>query len=177
VALFSIEHLATQKRIFEGKIINLRVDTLAHPHGLTTEREIGEHKGGAVIAALPSAGSIILVKQYRYSVDEELIELPAGRIESGEEPLAAARRELREETGYRAFHWQELARFYSAPGFCTELLHLWQATELEFVGKRLDEDEATDVMVLALDEAWNLVVNGKVRDAKTVAALGLLSTR
>jgi ADP-ribose pyrophosphatase len=174
LALLTREHTVGTKKLYDGYIINLRLDELQMPDGRTTTREVVEHNGGVVIIAQPSPDEIILIRQYRYTVDEELIEFPAGRIEKGEDPFPCAQRELIEETGYKAQKWQELARMYSAPGFCNEMLYLYLACDLSFVGKNLDEDEETEVVVLRKSEAWQLVLDGKVRDAKTIAGIGLI---
>ena len=172
LALVTREHCIGSERIYDGHVINLRVDKLCLPNGRTMIREVVEHNGGVVIIAKPSPDEIILIKQYRYTVDEELIEFPAGRIEKGEDPFVCAKRELIEETGFNAGQWEEALRFYSAPGFCNEILYLYVATELTEVGKNLDEDEETEVCVMRISEAWKLVLEGKVRDAKTIAGIG-----
>lgn len=171
--LFTREHKVASKRIWDGHIINLRVDELDN-EGSKTTREVIEHNGGVVIAGVTAEDKVILIKQYRYSLDKELIELPAGRIEMGENPAHAAIRELTEETGYRAENWKELARMYTAPGFCNEILYVYLATELQHVGKNLDYDEETEVLELTLAEAWKLVTEGIIEDAKTIAGLGLI---
>lgn len=173
MALYTRQDRETTKRIYEGAIINLREDKLKNPHG-SCIRAVVEHNGGVFIACQPEPDKVILIKQYRYSIDEELIELPAGRIEKGEQPLPCAQRELIEETGYKAAKWQELSRMFTAPGFCDELLYLYLATDVTFVGKNLDHDEETEVLILPVKEAWQLVLDGQVRDAKTIAGLGLL---
>lgn len=161
-------------RLFEGGIVNFRVDTVKLPGGASAVREVVEHSGGVVIACRPKPDQIILIRQYRYSIDDDLIELPAGRIEHGEDPLLAAQRELEEETGYRAKQWNELSRMYSAPGFCNEVLYLYEAADIEFVGTNPDADEEIEVLQLEIAEAWRLVQQEKVQDAKTIAGLGLL---
>jgi ADP-ribose pyrophosphatase len=173
VPLFTVQHKTSSERIYEGEIINLRVDTLQQG-GKKVKREVVEHNGGVVILCQPQPDQCVLIKQYRYSVDEELIEFPAGRIEKGEEPLLAARRELTEETGYTAHEWQVLPPFYTAPGFCNEMLYLYRATNVELGPKNLDEDEETEVLLLPVVEAWGLVRAAKVRDAKTVAGICFL---
>jgi ADP-ribose pyrophosphatase len=172
--VFKVAHKVDSKRIYEGDIVNFRVDTVKLDDGKVTTREVVEHTGGVVIACQPTPNEVVLIKQYRYSVDEDLLELPAGRIEKGEEPLTTAKRELTEETGYLAQEWRELARMYTAPGFCNEMLYLFHASDVEIVSKNLDEDEETEVMVLLIADAWQLVLDGKVRDAKTIAGVGLL---
>lgn len=160
--------------IFRGRIFRVRVDSVKRPAGGEMNLEVVEHDGGVVIACKPSPDEILLIKQYRYAIDEELIELPAGRLNQGEDRLEAAKRELTEETGYRANQWQELPAMFSAPGFCSELLTCYLATDIEWVGKNLDEDEWTDVFTVSRKEAWQLVLDGKVRDAKTIAVLGVV---
>jgi ADP-ribose pyrophosphatase len=177
LTLYTHKNKIDSALLYEGRIINLRVDKLRDETGSISVREIVEHNGGVVIACEPEPNHIILIKQYRYPIDEELIELPAGRIERGEPPLPAAQRELIEETGYQARKWQELARMYSAPGFCNELLYLYHATDTAHVGKKLDEDEETEVLILPFKEAWQLVISNKVHDAKTIAGLGILVNR
>lgn len=172
--LFTRENTVESNLVYEGGIINLRVDKLKLGDGKLAIREVVEHNGGVVIACMPREGHVVIIRQYRYSIDGDLLELPAGRIERGENPLPAAQRELTEETGYRAKHWKELSQMYTAPGFCNEILYLYLATDVEFVGKSLDEDEETEVIELSIDDAWKLVLNGAVRDAKTAAGLGML---
>ncbi len=117
---------------------------------------------------------IVLVKQYRYSIDRDLIELPAGRLEKDEIPLEAAKRELREETGYLASQWVDLCKMYSAPGFCDELLHVYRADQVTLGDKAPDHDEETEVIVMPVIEAWQKVLKGQICDAKTIAGLAML---
>jgi ADP-ribose pyrophosphatase len=174
VPVFKVANKVESKRIYEGDIVNFRVDTVRLENGQETTRELVEHNGGVVIACQPNEDEVVLIRQYRYSVDEDLLELPAGRIEIGEQPLHAGQRELTEETGYRARDWRELSRMYTAPGFCNEMLYLFHASNVEIVSKDLDDDEETEVIVLKIEDAWQLVLDGKVRDAKTVAGVGML---
>ncbi len=174
MVLVTRENSVESKRLFDGYIISLRQDKLKLPDDTIVTREIVEHNGGVVIACQPQPDQIILIRQYRYPIDKEILELPAGRIEVGEDPLICAKRELTEETGFKAQGWQEMARFYSAPGFCNELLYLYKASSIEFEGKRLDIDEETEVLVFPLEEAWSLCLSGKIQDAKTIAGLALL---
>jgi len=171
VTLFTLRDRIKTERIHDGHIINLRIDTLQVEDGTTVLREVIEHNGGVVIAAQTAEHELLFVQQYRYSLDQTIIELPAGRIEKGEDPFLAAQRELIEETGFRASQWRTLTSLYSAPGFCDEVLHLYHASDLAFEGKKLDMDEETDVVKLSVDEAWSMVESGAIRDAKTVAGI------
>jgi ADP-ribose pyrophosphatase len=173
VALYTHQHTVESKRIYEGEIVNFRVDLLKQ-NGKEVTREVVEHNGGVVIVCQPSATEIVLIKQYRYSVDEVLYEFPAGRIEKGEDPLPAAKRELTEETAYVASEWKELSRFYTAPGFCNEMLYMYLASDVKLAEKDLDEDEETDVIVMSIKDAWKLLGSGAVKDAKTVAGISML---
>ena len=174
MALFTRENTVSSKQIFAGQVVSLRVDQLLSPGGQSFCREVVEHNGGVVIACQPEPDKVILIRQYRYTIDMDLLELPAGRLEAGEEPLLAAQRELLEETGYAARRWEPLASMYSTPGFSNELLYLFRAEGITFQGKALDEDEETEVMIMGVDEAWQLILNGKVSDAKTIAGIALL---
>lgn len=173
MTLFTTEHKTSSKRIFDGVILNLRLDTL-EDGGKTVTREIVEHNGGVVIIAQPSENEVILIKQYRYTFDRYILEFPAGRIEKGEDPLPAAQRELIEETGFNAQNWQDLGVLLSAPGFCTEKLYMYRASGLNFQGKELDDDEETEVIVLPVEEARALLMAEDIKDAKTLAGLFLL---
>ncbi len=174
MVLFTTKHVLQTRRVYEGDIISLRVDNLQTDEGSRATREVVEHNGGVVIACQPNQTDVLLVRQYRYSIDCELIELPAGRIELGEEPLLAAQRELVEETGYQAEEWSRIAAMVSAPGFCNEMLYLYRAEKVHFVGKQLDDDEETEVLSPTLEEAWRMVLSGEINDAKTIAGLALL---
>ncbi len=174
MVLFTKDYKRDSKRIYEGHVFNVRVDELRHPNGAETIREVVEHNGGVVIVGQPAPDKVLLIRQYRYSVDEDLLELPAGRIEKDEDPFLAAKRELTEETGFEAESWHHLPKMYSAPGFCSEMLYMYLASSLTFKGKNLDHDEETDVVELTLNEAWELVLTGKIRDAKTIAGLSLV---
>lgn len=174
--LFTRAHLVGSQKIWDGTIFDLRVDTLKTPAGAEATREVIEHNGGVVIAGITAESKVLLVRQYRYSIDMDLLELPAGRIEKDEDPLPAAQRELTEETGFEAANWRELSRMFSAPGFCNEILYLYHATGLTFKGKDLDYDEETEVVEVSLDEAWLMINDGRIRDAKTIAGIGILTS-
>lgn len=172
--LFTLNERVQTKKLYEGHIFDVRIDKLRSQEGIEVDREVVEHNGGVVILAQPTRDKIILIRQYRYSFDEVIIELPAGRVEKGEDPFLAAKRELTEETGYSASEWAPLTELYSAPGFCTEILYLYQAKNLNFEGKNLDMDEETEVVIMDVEEAWGLALDGTIKDSKTVSGLGLI---
>jgi len=157
---------------FAGRIFDVRRDTLRLADGREQRLDIVAHAGSVAILACPDAAHFVLVRQYRHPARAWLWELPAGKAEPGESPLAGAARELAEETGYRAGRLREIASFYMTPGFCDERLHLVLADELTAGERRLDEDEEIDVRVVALDEAEAMAARGEIVDAKTL--LGLL---
>jgi len=157
--------------VYRGKIVNLRIEELE----LASRRdvvEIVEHRGAVVIAAQPSRDTIVLVEQYRYPIGKRNWEVPAGSIDPDEGPDACAARELREETGYTAKRIRKLWTAYSAPGFCTELLHFYAAEDLT-LGARTPDFGEEDMVVktFRLDEAWAMVERGELPDAKTQIAI------
>lgn len=174
MALFSVKDRIGSQNVFNGEIFDVRVDTIRPDDKREITREIVEHPGGVCIACKPTPNEILLIKQYRYSIDAELIELPAGRIDPGEERLTAAKRELIEETGWNAKTWEVLPAVFTAPGFCNELLSCYLATDVEWVGIDPDEDEEITVIRVTLDEAWKMVRDGKIQDCKTIAILGMV---
>lgn len=157
-------------RHFEGRILNLRVDTVRLPNENTATREVIEHNGGVCIAALTDKRELLFVRQYRHPYGKVLLELPAGKLDSKEENrLSAAIRELREETGAVAQNVQFLGELYPAPGYCDEILTLYLATGLSFGDTDPDEDEFLQIDRIELDKAVNMVLNGEIPDGKTQA--------
>ena len=157
--------------IYEGKIINLRVDTVALPSGKKTKREIVEHAGCTAIVAIDSENNVLLVRQYRKAAEKMLLEIPAGLIEPGEKPLDCARRELEEETGFSAEKWEELSFFYTSPGFTTEYIFLYLATDLKPAKRDPDDDENIELVRVPLKKATELIASREVCDAKSIAGL------
>lgn len=169
------EITVSSEKIYDGKIINLRIDTVELPNKKYTKREIVEHRGATAIIALDEDNKIILVKQYRKAVEDFLYEVPAGKLELNEEPLNCASRELVEETGYCANKIEKLTEFYTCPGFCNEKIYLYKATELKKVETNLDDDEFIEIIKVSIDEAKEMVKQNKIVDAKTqIAILNLL---
>ena len=168
------EQVLRSSRAYAGKIINVRVDTVRlEKAGKPVEatREVVEHAPVVVMAPVDSQGRVLLVRQYRHAVGEELLELPAGGIEPGESPEAAARRELQEETGFAADDLTPLGRFWMSPGFLREEMHAFLARGLRPSRRAADEDEVIELVPVPLAEAPGMIKRGEVRDAKTIAAL------
>lgn len=163
------ERTLDSRQIYEGRIVALRVDTVALPGGRETTREVVAHPDCVAIVAIDAADNVILVRQFRHAVGKELLEIPAGSIEPGEEALHSAIRELEEETGYTAGRMERLGGFYSSPGYSTEFLHLFLATELEPGPSSAMEDEIIEVMPVPLAKIPGLILSGEVCDAKSIA--------
>ncbi len=162
----------TSRRIYEGRVVSLRVDRVGSEEGTHRRNvEVVEHPGGVAIIAQPSPQTIVLVRQQRHAVGDELWEVPAGMIERGEDPRFTARRELVEETGYRAERLEFLWTIYTSPGFCNERIHFFSAEGLSPGEPEPEEDEAFEIRVWNIDDAWLLVENDELRDAKTQIAL------
>lgn len=158
------------EEIYRGRVITVRKDTLRTPEGKELGREVVAHPGAVVVVA-EHEGRLLFVRQYRYAADEELLELVAGTREPGEDPAQTAGRELQEEAGFKAGRLTKIAEFYSAPGFCSELLHLYMAEEL--TPSRLPGDEDEEITVEWIDRAAavQLALEGKMRDGKTLAGV------
>ena len=156
---------------FEGRVFTLTVDTVELENGRTSTREVVHHNGGACIAALTENDEVYLVRQFRYPFGQELWELPAGKLEKGEDPFEAAKRELGEECGLTAEHFVDLGPVYPTVGYCTEIIYCWAATGLTPCGMHLDEDEFLTPEKVPFDRAVEMVLSGEIRDSKTAIAL------
>lgn len=161
----------SQNIIYRGKIITVRVDDARLPNGATSKREVVEHPGGVCIAALTDQDELLFVRQFRYPYGEVILELPAGKLNAGEDPLPAGKRELKEETGATAAHYESLGQLYPSPGYCGEIIHLYLATGLSFGDMCPDEDEFLEVERIPLKTAVDMVMSGEIKDAKTQAAV------
>jgi ADP-ribose pyrophosphatase len=157
--------------IYSGRVVTLRVIDLALADGRLVKREIVEHAAGAAVVAVDHDGNVLLVRQFRPAVGAHVLELPAGIVDPGESPLECARRELKEETGVTADALEPLATFYSSPGFCTEVLHVFAVSELGEGNRASDEEEELELVRLPLADAIERVLNGELSDAKTVTGL------
>ena len=156
---------------FAGRVITVTLDTVELENGKTSTREVVHHHGGAGVAALNDQGEVYLVRQYRYALARELIEIPAGKLEAGEDPFEAAQRELGEEAGLQAASWRDLGHIIPTCGYCSEIIWLYAAKDLTDVRQHLDPDEFLSVFTLPLDTAARMVLDGEITDGKTVAAL------
>lgn len=160
-------------RIYEGKIINLRIDTVELPEKKYSKREIVEHPGGVGIIPITADGQVVLVRQYRKAVNKELLEIPAGKNEVNEEPRETAIRELKEETGYTAEKLEYLMEFYTSPGYCNEKIYLFLASGL-IEGEQLPDDgEFCEVVKYGIDELIKMVDRGEIIDSKTIIGINL----
>ncbi|MFZ5644330.1 MAG: NUDIX domain-containing protein [Bacillota bacterium] len=169
------ERKISSKTIYEGKILNLRVDTVELPNGKTANREVVEHSGAVAVVSLTEKNEILMVRQFRYSVDKVLLEIPAGKIEAGEDPEFCASRELVEETGYEAEEMRRLCSFYASPGFTDEVMYAYLARGLKYKGERPDEDEFLQIEPIPLEKALKLIEDGEICDAKSI--VGILSAK
>jgi len=158
-------------RVYSGRIVSLDVDEVEEPGGVLATREVVRHQGS--VAALPvhDDGRIVLVRQYRYPVDEGVWELPAGRLDPGEAPAEGAGRELEEEVGLQAGSIELMLTFYTTPGFCDERMHLFRATHLTPVPARPEADERIETLTCTLEEARAMVDRGEVKESKTLVAV------
>ncbi len=164
------EKTIKSERIYEGAIINLRRDEVTVQNG-TSMREIIEHNGGAVLAAVTGEGRLVMVRQYRKPAGRVMLEVPAGKIDPGESAEAAAKRELKEETGYTAGKIKFLMQFYPSVGYSEEILYLYLCTDLTSGETNFDENEAIDIEEYEINRLHKMVMDGDVQDAKTIIAI------
>ena len=165
------ERVLDSRRVYEGRIVTLRVDRVTLGDGHQAQREVVEHAHAVAVVPVTDEGHIVMVRQYRLPAGAAMLEVPAGVIDSGESPDAAAQRELREETGQRAGRLTRLGGFWVAPGYCTEYIHVYLAEGLSESRLEADEDERIEVEVLALDDALARVDDGRIEDAKSIVGL------
>ena len=170
------EPTIASRAVFEGRIVSVRVDTVRLPNGRDGTREIVSHDPSVCVVPVDAAGNVLLVRQYRKPAEAFLLEAPAGGIEPGEEPEAAVRRELQEEIGHTAGTLTPLSAFWLAPGWCTEYMYAYLATDLTPSRLDADEDEFIAVVPAAWSEIPALIADGAIQDAKSIAAL-LLARR
>lgn len=166
------EKTLSGKRVFDGRVIKVRVDEVLLPNGNTSTREVIEHNGGVCVAALTDEGEVLLVRQYRYPYGDVILEIPAGkRDNTGESPLECGMRELKEETGATAETFYPLGELYPSPGYCGEVIWMFAANGLTYGEQHTDEDEFLSVEKIPLDTLVDMIMDGKIADAKTQTAI------
>ena len=162
------EKILSEETAYRGKILDVRSLDVELPNGRRSKRDVVRHPGASAVVALTETGKIVLVRQYRTALDRVTVEIPAGKLDPGEDPLDCARRELREETGFTPGRIRYLTSIASSCGFSDEIIHIYLATQLEFEGASPDDDEFVNVDLVPLTELVDAVLDGKIEDAKTV---------
>ena len=168
------EKTLSSQQIYDGRILKLRLDTVKLPSGRVTKREIVEHDDSIAIVAIDGDDNVLLVKQFRKAVEKEVLEIPAGGIEPGEEPVAAVKRELREETGFLPQRVERIGGFYTSPGYSSEFLHLFVASDLTPEKLQAEDTESIKVERVPISRILELIRTGTINDAKSVAGLLML---
>lgn len=157
--------------IYKGKIINVRCDEILLADGKERTREVVEHRGGVCIVPVDENGNIILVRQFRYPFQEEVLEIPAGKREEGEDPFETAKRELSEETGCSAGKYDYLGSYLATPGYCNEKFYIYLARELTYHKQHLDEGEFVDVVKMPFEQAVDMIYENRLNDGKSVIGI------
>jgi ADP-ribose pyrophosphatase len=163
------------QRIFSGKVVTVDIDTVTLPNGVTVDLEIVRHPGAAAVVPLKEDGTVVLIKQFRHAAGGFIYEIPAGKLNRGEDPLDCAARELEEEIGYIAGRLERLTSILTAPGFTDEVIHIYKATGMRAGRQHLDRDEVLEVLEIPLKEAIRMIEAGTIRDAKTIVGLELVN--
>lgn len=165
------EEKISSKLIHNGDFLVLNKDTVLLPNGKTSTREFVTHPGAACVVAVNEDDNILMVKQYRYPVSKVMYEVPAGKLDSGEEPINCARRELEEETGYKANNFDLIGSLYPAPAYSNEIIYIYLATKLTKTNMSLDEDEFLVCEKIKISKVLEMIMNGQITDAKTQIAV------
>lgn len=169
------EKTIATKEIYQGKVIRVQVDTVLLPNGHQSKRELVLHHGGVAVVAIDENRRVPMVRQYRKAMEAMVLEIPAGKLEPGEDPKSCGIRELREETGLIAESITHLGEYFPTPGYCGEKINIYLARELSAAGQALDPDEFLDVEYFSLDTLFQRVMDGQIHDAKT--AIGILKAK
>jgi len=159
------------RNIYTGRVVDLRLETVTLPNGATVEMELIHHPGAAAIVPMKDDQTVLLVRQYRHAVGGYILEIPAGKLDPGEDPRDCAARELEEEIGFRASSLEPVITFFTTPGFTDEVIHIFKATGLTLGTQNLGHDEVLDVIELPLERAISHIEDGTIRDGKTIIGL------
>jgi len=165
------EKTVKSKNLYNGKIVKLDIETVLLPNGNITEREIIRHPGAVAILPIDSNENIYFIKQFRKAINDILIEIPAGKLEIGEEPYKCALRELQEEIGYTSNKLTLINTIYTSPGFADEIIYIYKAEELVKSQLKKDEDEFIEICIFHKSQVFDMIKNGEIKDAKTIVAL------
>ncbi|MGE5252971.1 MAG: NUDIX hydrolase [Planctomycetaceae bacterium] len=160
-----------RKSIYQGRVVNLNLETVRLPNGATVELEIVHHPGAAAVVAMKDEETVLLIRQYRHAAGGYILEIPAGTLKPGEAPRDCAARELGEEIGFRASALEPVVTFFATPGFTDEVIHVFKATGLTPGRQNLDHDEVLEVVELPLRDAIGRIGDGTIRDGKTIVGL------
>jgi ADP-ribose pyrophosphatase len=160
-----------RREIYRGRVVNLGVETVTLPNGATVELEVIRHPGASAVVPLQEDGTVLLIRQYRHAAGGFIYEIPAGKLDPGENPLECAERELEEETGRRAACLRHLVTFFTTPGFTDEIIHIYLATGLTLGTQHLEHDEVLEVIEMPLGQAIQRIADGTIRDGKTIIGL------
>lgn len=168
---------AKVRSVYKGKVLQLNIERVELPNGTAAELEIAHHPGGSVVVALDGDERVCLLRQFRHAAGGWITELPAGKIDNREPPLACARRELAEEAGVKARRWKSLGRLFSSPGVLTEVIHVYLARDLSPCETGAEAHEVFETRWVSLADAFTLAADGRLQDAKTIIALTWAHTR
>jgi len=171
-----MEKTLSSQLIYDGQVVKLRVDTVSMPGDRETTREIVEHSDCVAIVAIDADDNVLLVNQFRKPVEKELLEIPAGGIEPGEDPVTTVRREMQEETDYLPRKVEKIGGFYSAPGYCNEYLYLYLATDLTPSQLHAEDTESIELVRVPVSQIPSLIASGSICDAKSIAGLLIYSS-
>jgi len=172
--LSSKARVFSSRTVYKGKVFSVTSDDIEEPNGVRARRDIVRHQGSVVVLAVETDDAqprVLLIRQYRYAADETMWEIPAGRIDDGEQPLEGAKRELIEETGFRAKKWKRALSFYPSPGFMSEIMHIYLAEDLTSGKAAPEEDEKISKRFFPLSSVVKMIDSGKIRDGKTIAGV------
>ena len=165
------EKTISEETIFSGKVFTVKTKQVILENGKQQQREVVLHNGGAAILPVDDEGNVYLIRQYRIAFDAEVLEIPAGKLEKGEDPFEAAKRELSEETGFTAKHYFNLGEMWPTVGYCGEKIYIYLATGLTKGKIHPDDDEFVTTVKMPFEQAWNMCMDGTIKDGKTIVAL------